>query len=133
MYINNRLRTRETLGVRGGLGDKEKGSRYQHVHKQPDRVYLFRGHRGDLGLGGDLGTRRRGVGINMHVNHHLGFIMYINNHLGFILFRGHWGGLGDKEKGSRYQNVHKQPFRVYLFRTWGGLGVRGTWGQGEGE
>ena len=29
---------------------------------------------GDLGLGGDLGTRRRGVGINMYINNHLGFI-----------------------------------------------------------
>ena len=32
---------------------------YLHVHKQPFRVYLFRGHGGDLGFGGDLGTRRR--------------------------------------------------------------------------
>ena len=56
---------------------------YLHVHKQPFRVYLFRGHGGDLGLEGDLGTRRQGVGINM----------YINNHLG-LSFRGHGGGLG---------------------------------------
>ena len=28
----------------------------------------------DLGLGGDLGTRRRGVGINMYINKHFGFI-----------------------------------------------------------
>ena len=45
----------------------ETGSRYQHVHKQPFRVYLFRGHGVDLGLGGDLGTRRRGVGINIYL------------------------------------------------------------------
>ena len=27
-------------------------------------VYLFTGYRGYLGLGGDLGTRRQGVGTN---------------------------------------------------------------------
>ena len=133
MYINNRLRTRETLGVRGGLGDKEKGSRYQHVHKQPDRVYLFRGHRGDLGLGGDLGTRRRGVGINMHVNHHLGFIMYINNHLGFILLGDIGGDLGTRRREvdiKMYINNHLG----FIFLGHGGdLGLGGTWGQGEGE
>jgi len=33
-----------------------------------------------------------------------------------------------------YLHVHKQPFRVYLFRGHGGdLGLGGTWGQGEGE
>ena len=40
------------IGVWGGLGDKETGCRYQQVHKQPFRLYLFRGHGGDLGLGG---------------------------------------------------------------------------------
>ena len=52
------------LGDMGG----ELGDRYQHVHKQPFRVYLYRGH------GGDLGTRRQGVGINKYINNHLGFI-----------------------------------------------------------
>ena len=80
MYINNLLGfiflgdIEGGLGVRGGLGDKETGCRYQQVHKQPFRVYLFRGHRGYLGLGGDLGTRRQGVGINMYINNNLGFI-----------------------------------------------------------
>ena len=39
------------------MGDQEKGDSYFHVHKQPFRVYLFRGHEGDLGLGRERGTK----------------------------------------------------------------------------
>ena len=38
---------------------------YLHVQKQPFRLGL-----GDLGLGGDLGTRRQGVGIKVYINIH---------------------------------------------------------------
>ena len=42
------------------------------------------------------------------------------------------GGLGDKETGCRYQQVHKQTFRVYLFRGHGGdLGLGGGLGDKE--
>ena len=76
MYINNHLVfifSGDMGGVRGDLGTR-KWVRYLHVRKQPFRVYLFRGHRGRIGVGGDLGTRRRGLDIFMHINNHLGFI-----------------------------------------------------------
>ena len=41
---------------------------YLHVQKQPFRLGL-----GDLGLGGDLGTRRHGVGIKVYINNLLGW------------------------------------------------------------
>ena len=44
---------------------------YIHNHF---RIIFLGDMGGDLGLGGDLGTRRRGVGINMHINNLLGFI-----------------------------------------------------------
>ena len=58
-----------------------------------------------MGLGGDLGNRRQGAGINMYINNNLGFIflgdmgglggvgikVHIDNHLGFI-FLGDIGG-----------------------------------------
>ena len=77
MYINNHLGfiflgdMGGTWGAEGlgdketgcryqqGLGDKETGCRYQQVHKQPFRVYLFRGHGGDLGLGRTCGQGDR--------------------------------------------------------------------------
>ena len=55
-------------------GTKETGCRYQQVHKQQFRLYLFREHGGDFGLGGDLGTRRQAVGLFTHMNNHLDFI-----------------------------------------------------------
>ena len=78
------------LGWRG-LGDKETWCRYQSVHKQPFRLGL-----GDFGLGGDLGTRRHGVGIKLYINNLLGWDLgtrrqgvgikvYINNLLGWGL------------------------------------------------
>jgi len=70
---------------------------------------------GDLGLGGDLGTRRHGVGIKVYI---------INNLLGWDLGTWVYGGLGDKETGCRYQSVHKQPFRLGL----GDLGLGGDLG-----
>ena len=112
MHINNHLCWDLGTWVYGGLGDKETGCRYQSAHKQPFRLGL-----GDLGLGGDLGTRRQGVGIKVH----------INNHLCWDLGTWVYGGLGDKETGCRYQSVHKQPLRSGL----GDLGLRGTWGQGD--
>ena len=61
---------------------------YLHVQKQPFRLGL-----GDLGFGGDLGTRRHGVGIKV----------YINNLLGWDL--GTWG-LGFRgDLGTRRQGV----------------------------
>ena len=48
-----------------------------------------------------MGTRRGGVGINMYINNHLGFI-FLGNTGGTL---GLGGGLGDKEKGSRYQHL----------------------------
>ena len=70
MYKNNLLLLGWDLGtwVWGGCGDKETGCRYQSVHKQPFRLGL-----GDLGLGGDLGTRRHGVGIKVYINNLLGW------------------------------------------------------------
>jgi hypothetical protein len=49
------------FGLRGGLGDKETGSRHQSGHKQPFMLGLgdlglgpFRVGLGDLGFGGDF-------------------------------------------------------------------------------
>ena len=116
VYINNLLGWGLGTWVYGGLGDKETGCRYQSVDKQPFRLGL-----GDLGLGGDLGTRRHGVGIKVHISNRLGWDL------------GSWG-LGDKETGSRHQSAHKQPFMLGLgdlglgpFRVGlGDLGFGGT-------
>ena len=70
VYINNRLGWDLGTWVRGGLGDKEAGCRYQSVHKQDKQT--FRLGLGDLGLGGDLGTRRQGVGIKVYINNPAG-------------------------------------------------------------
>ena len=83
----------------------------------------------DLGLGEVLGTRtrRQGVGINKYINNHLGFIFL--GDMGGDLGSGRTCGQGE---GCRYQHVHKQPFRLYLFRRHGGdLGLGRTWGQGD--
>ena len=46
---------------------------------------------------------------------------------------GTWGqgGLGDKETGCRYQQVHKQPCRVIFLGDMGDLGLGRTCGQGD--
>ena len=113
MYKNNLLGWDLGTWVLGGTwGQGVTGCRYQSVHKQPFRLGL-----GDVGLGGDLVTRRQGVGIKV----------YINNRLGWDLGTLVRAGLGDKETWCRYQSVHKQPFRLGL----GDLGLGGTWGQGD--
>ena len=49
---------------------------------------------GDLGLGGDLGTRRQGVGIKVHINNHYQPFMLGLGDLGLGPFRVGLGDLG---------------------------------------
>ena len=73
-------------------------------HKQPFRVYHFRGHGGDLGTWGGLRNFRAG---------RIMLLRNINNHLGFTILGdmgGNWGHGGDLETSEKRRQ--KQPFRV---------------------